>query len=196
MKVASKFKKDQRIFCSGGSHQGETAVILKVNNQRLRVKFDNPKHDGMFVDVADAIIISQDFDVIKDPDPRIKSVPTFTPKYGYYAVAKGRNVGVYHTWEECEEEVKGFKNAKFRKFKNLNDALNFVHVYSEQKPAIKDNNAFKMPDQKKIELSTLLNQLAITTAIAIKEACKDKNNVQETHECFYNEVKKYLAQHD
>ena len=188
MKIASKFRKDQRIFCSGGSHQGETAVILKVNNQRLRVKFDNPKHVGMFVDVTDAIIIPQDFD--------FKPVSTFTPKFGFYAVAKGRNVGVYHTWEECEKEVKGVSNAKFRKFQNLNDALNFIHVNSEQKPAAKDNSALKMPNQKKIELSTLLSHLATTTAILIKEACQDKKEVQETHECFYNEVKKHLAKYD
>lgn len=44
----------------------------------------------------------------------------------YYGVKKGRNPGIYLSWNECEKEVKGFKGAKYKKFKNKDEALNFI----------------------------------------------------------------------
>ena len=35
----------------------------------------------------------------------------------FYAVAKGKNPGIYKSWNECQNQVKGFKGAKFQKFK-------------------------------------------------------------------------------
>ena len=39
----------------------------------------------------------------------------------YYAVAVGRVKGIYPTWNECEKQVKGFANAKFKKFTTLEE---------------------------------------------------------------------------
>ena len=44
----------------------------------------------------------------------------------YYAVRKGRNIGVYNTWAECEENVKGFSGAEYKKFSTYEEALNFI----------------------------------------------------------------------
>jgi ribonuclease HI len=43
----------------------------------------------------------------------------------YYAVWNGRVPGVYDSWTKCQEQVKGFKGATFRKLKSSNytDAL-------------------------------------------------------------------------
>lgn len=57
----------------------------------------------------------------------------------YYAVKKGRNPGIYLSWNKCEKEVKGFKGAQFKKFKNKNDALNFLNPSG--------NNSKKMDNQ-------------------------------------------------
>lgn len=35
----------------------------------------------------------------------------------FYVVLVGKEPGIYQTWNECEEQVKGFKGAKFKKFK-------------------------------------------------------------------------------
>jgi len=40
----------------------------------------------------------------------------------YYVVAKGRKTGVFNTWNECEEQVKGFKGASFKSYHNLEEA--------------------------------------------------------------------------
>lgn len=47
-------------------------------------------------------------------------------KVNYYAVAVGRKVGIFHTWDECNKQVLKYKGAKFKKFDNLKDAENFI----------------------------------------------------------------------
>ncbi|KAG8257360.1 Ribonuclease H1 [Homalodisca vitripennis] len=44
----------------------------------------------------------------------------------YYAVAVGKNPGVYKTWEECQNQTKGYPQAKYRKFNTETEASNFV----------------------------------------------------------------------
>jgi ribonuclease HI len=44
----------------------------------------------------------------------------------YYAVRKGRVTGIYETWEECEQQIKYFKNAQFKKFKTKKKAIIFM----------------------------------------------------------------------
>lgn len=40
----------------------------------------------------------------------------------YYVVAKGRKTGIFNTWAECEEQVKGFKGAKYKSYHDLEEA--------------------------------------------------------------------------
>jgi ribonuclease HI len=51
----------------------------------------------------------------------------------YYAVKSGRKSGIYRTWNECEKQVKGFQGARFKSFKTLQDAQNFIGTTVEQK---------------------------------------------------------------
>ena len=44
----------------------------------------------------------------------------------YYAVARGVQPGIYSTWDECKEQVNGFKGASFQKFKSEEDARSFI----------------------------------------------------------------------
>lgn len=44
----------------------------------------------------------------------------------FYAVAKGREVGVFATWVECQQSVKGFKGALFCKTETREEADLFV----------------------------------------------------------------------
>jgi ribonuclease HI len=50
----------------------------------------------------------------------------------YYSVHIGKNPGIYQTWDDCKKEVIGHKNAKYKKFKNLQDA-EFFKQYGEEK---------------------------------------------------------------
>lgn len=44
----------------------------------------------------------------------------------YYAVKKGIKPGVYETWEECKENIRGFSGAEYRSFKTKEEAQAFV----------------------------------------------------------------------
>jgi ribonuclease HI len=44
----------------------------------------------------------------------------------YYAVARGRAPGVYETWSECEQQVKGYRGASFKSFEHEDDAWEYV----------------------------------------------------------------------
>jgi ribonuclease HI len=45
------------------------------------------------------------------------SSPKMAPKTKFYAVQRGRNPGVYTTWDKCQAEVKGFPGAVCKRFK-------------------------------------------------------------------------------
>lgn len=47
----------------------------------------------------------------------------------YYAVANGRNIGIFLSWPECNESVKGYKGAKYKKFKTKEEAEQFIQEY-------------------------------------------------------------------
>lgn len=44
----------------------------------------------------------------------------------YYAVANGKNIGIFATWPECNESVKGYKNAIYKKFDKKEDAEHYI----------------------------------------------------------------------
>ncbi|KAK5737035.1 hypothetical protein LTR17_006996 [Elasticomyces elasticus] len=44
----------------------------------------------------------------------------------FYAVKVGKTPGIYHTWAECLDQVKGFPKSVFKSFTSLTDAQAFV----------------------------------------------------------------------
>jgi len=44
----------------------------------------------------------------------------------FYAVAIGRKTGIFPTWGDCKSQVHSFPKAKFKKFKTIEDAQQFV----------------------------------------------------------------------
>ncbi|CAI5441993.1 unnamed protein product [Caenorhabditis angaria] len=44
----------------------------------------------------------------------------------FYAVARGKSVGIYRSWADCSEQVKGFQNARFKKFPTESEARKFI----------------------------------------------------------------------
>jgi viroplasmin and RNaseH domain-containing protein len=43
-----------------------------------------------------------------------------------YAVRNGKKTGVFNTWDECKEQVNGFKGAEYKSFKTLEEAKNIL----------------------------------------------------------------------
>ena len=50
----------------------------------------------------------------------------------YYAVHTGKIPGIYNTWSKCFDNVHKFPNARYKKFKNRDDAEHFLK-YGENK---------------------------------------------------------------
>ena len=46
----------------------------------------------------------------------------------FYAVYRGRQTGVFLTWEDCKGQVLGYSNAKFRAFRTRVQAQHFVET--------------------------------------------------------------------
>lgn len=49
-----------------------------------------------------------------------------------YAVRKGKKTGLFDTWDECKEQVSGFKGAEYKSFKELTDAKEYLGESSEE----------------------------------------------------------------
>jgi len=45
----------------------------------------------------------------------------------FYAVANGRTIGIFMTWNDCNNSVKGYKNAIYKKFVSKEEAIKFIH---------------------------------------------------------------------
>ncbi|MBL7576306.1 ribonuclease HI [Peptoniphilus asaccharolyticus DSM 20463] len=44
----------------------------------------------------------------------------------YYAVKKGREIGIFTTWDECKKQVMGFGGAMYKKFPSREEAEAFI----------------------------------------------------------------------
>ena len=65
----------------------------------------------------------------------------------FYAVANGRTIGIFLNWNECNNSVKGYKNAIYKKFSTKEEAENFIQQKQEQKPEQKQEEQ-KQEEQK------------------------------------------------
>ncbi len=46
----------------------------------------------------------------------------------FYAVVNGRTIGVFLNWNDCNNSVKGYKNAVYKKFDTRSEADNFIQI--------------------------------------------------------------------
>ena len=49
----------------------------------------------------------------------------------FYSVANGRSIGVFSNWNDCNNSVKGYKNALFKKFKTKEEAEHFLQLHDK-----------------------------------------------------------------
>ncbi|KAJ8118005.1 hypothetical protein OPT61_g936 [Boeremia exigua] len=72
-------------------------------------------------------------------------------KVRYYAVAIGREPGVYLDWPSAEKQVHGFLHAKHRKFKSEEEALAYVELYREHSQVAPSTHVSQQPAQKSFD---------------------------------------------
>lgn len=64
----------------------------------------------------------------------------------YYAVRKGRNPGIYTSWDKCLLEVKNFKGAIYKSFKSLDEAKDFLEDKEKEEIKLDENTAIAFVD--------------------------------------------------
>jgi len=47
-------------------------------------------------------------------------------KNKFYAIRKGKKVGIFKTWDECKEQVNGFSGAEYKSFTSIEDANEYI----------------------------------------------------------------------
>lgn len=57
----------------------------------------------------------------------------------FYAVANGRTIGIFLNWNDCNNSVKGYKNALYKKFDIKEEAYNFIKVNEKNIHATNNN---------------------------------------------------------
>lgn len=57
----------------------------------------------------------------------------------YYAVKKGRKIGLYKTWEECKKQINGYSEAEHKKVQGKIAALKYINPNLVVKKDKKDN---------------------------------------------------------
>ncbi|XP_039282110.1 ribonuclease H1 isoform X2 [Nilaparvata lugens] len=71
-----------------------------------------------------------------------------------YAVAKGKKRGIFDTWEECKQQVTGFRGAKYKKFDSMYAAEEYMR---EHAPDVATTNVEQrskiVPDPTSIAIS-------------------------------------------
>ncbi len=73
----------------------------------------------------------------------------------YYSVHKGRKIGIYDSWVECEKQIKGYSGAVFKKFKKKIDADYFLeNGFSNKKEISKDIDNEKVENTNNINVYT------------------------------------------
>uniref|UniRef100_A0A914I5Q3 Ribonuclease H1 n=1 Tax=Globodera rostochiensis TaxID=31243 RepID=A0A914I5Q3_GLORO len=109
----------------------------------------------------------------------------------FYAVARGRGVGVFSTWEKCLASVNGFPGARFKKFPTFEEASKFVEknkgtasgggilvakdAFKPTKPKLgrqKANGIFKNGSCP-AESAAVVGEAAATLASAVDDAVGD-----------------------
>lgn len=57
----------------------------------------------------------------------------------YYAVRKGKKIGIYNTWDECKEMVSGYSSAEYKSFKTLEEAEEYMKG-AHERTSVQDDN--------------------------------------------------------
>lgn len=108
-------------------------------------------------------------------------------KMPYYAVARGRSVGIYNTWAECEAQVKGFSGARYKKFDSPQSAQDFIGSEGgggNTRDSNYDSKQPQFPSQLKPSNNNL--KRSYSTATSSHTSDKNKNNRRYSKQSRYD----------
>ena len=112
----------------------------------------------------------------------------------YYAVKEGTSRGIFRTWEECKASVHGYPGAVYKSFKTEGEALAYLGVEQDGKPAenLPANNVCKSDDCVKIYVDGSYNSATEEFSYGMVVLLK---NGEEKYNAKFND-KKLAAMHN
>ena len=104
----------------------------------------------------------------------------------YYAIAKGRRVGIFTNWSECKSYVNGYPSAKYKSFISIKEAQDYLLPNgfsldngSLNKEIIPDNREDNITSNKKIIQENLENNISPNTNDEIVYIYTDGSHSEE-----------------
>jgi ribonuclease HI len=91
-------------------------------------------------------------------------------KVKFYVVWKGRNTGIFDSWDECNSQIFGFEGAQYKSFPTKEEALfSFQRPYSQ---AITSKSSVVLP-------VSAYNNLIVKNSISVDAACSGNPGLME-----------------
>lgn len=100
----------------------------------------------------------------------------------YYAVAVGRETGIYKTWDGCKKNVDGFSGARFKSFKSQKEAEDFIftHKLQEEKVASLKMDVLKEEEDAKIDKANVVDKAVEEDADMVINYPKKDNKLKRS----------------
>jgi len=95
-------------------------------------------------------------------------------KSKYYVVWVGENPGVYDNWTDCQLQIKGFPNARYKAFKSLEEA----HAAFAGSASDHIERKARSEQKEKPNLNSFKDEI-IESSIAVDAACSGNPGVME-----------------
>ena len=90
----------------------------------------------------------------------------------YYAVAKGKHVGIFLSFNDCNKAIKGFKHPLIKKFSTLKDCERFIIENKNSKSILQEE--YEPYDVKFGQTNEIRNQVVEKKTVIIKNRKKFK----------------------
>ena len=93
-------------------------------------------------------------------------------KQKYYVVWDGVNPGIYNSWSECQQQIKGYPNAKYKSFSSMELAEAAYHGSSYE------DNIIKKGSSPKLDPSLFEHEI-VKDSISVDAACSGNPGIME-----------------
>lgn len=93
-------------------------------------------------------------------------------KQKYYVVWDGVNPGIYNSWSECQEQIKGYPNAKYKSFSSMELAEAAYHGSNYE------DNIIKKGSSPKLDPSLFKHEI-VQDSISVDAACSGNPGIME-----------------
>ncbi len=94
-------------------------------------------------------------------------------KNKYYVIWNGHAPGIYTSWEECQKNIKGVSNVKYKGFPSLDEAEKAFEEDPDLYWGKKDNN------DKKLQFTLKNNPNIIQNSLSVDAACSGNPGIME-----------------